>query len=814
MSQVEHWISKRRGGECCEGFHRSVLIVACSILACAPVHSEAPLQPATQLFPHALHAAGGTCFPRYHLELWDEKVPQRMAERMPARMPKDVPECKPESVDWAALRDYFQTPHGTARAGVDKWKQPRLAVSLEGGGSKSAPFALGALAGLHESGLLNEVDVISSVSGGGYAAYFYFSRLIDAADAVKGASIAGARDPDKWFSDCVPSTYRRRFVEKDAATIYRFCSGDDVTSDAIAPFASRYPYQAHIRYYQDVVHWKGGLEEVDANLADRFWTYANVGVLFTQSLITAPAHFVMSSVLAGPDNSSPSRLAYRVGIERAYGHSRASWGGVTAGNFEPTGGAYAELGYERRQTMQSLASLVGSDPCAAAGVLATAAAPAAPTASGVRCRGPLWIANAESSSGRDLSNWLNVPATDALRANFEMSPYGQGSGLYGFRSVPVDMTLRDVVGTSAAFFDRDQREVWDGWRRIIAGSAISAFNLEWGTDIPNYNASDSARALARITPAPLYHVPSERQRTSPMIHLADGGNSDNLGVLSALRRGAYNIIVVASTGDGTGSMESLCRAKNHLELDGAYELSMPQLIDIDLVCNRQIGEREMIVWGVPTVEALVCIRRKSPECTPRPDGTLKWKPGTDGPNGYDMWDWPIPVLVGSVRRSLYHREDGRKIANIYLVKPAIHLESAVVQVVRGGTDENPTRLCGLGRQWVIDACTAAEKRNVVENKASGTVSMPCTALAFTMAKSCLAPPHEKHGAFPQHDVTFTTLNSNYTLFGAYYDLARHVVAQIDWDVDGLKVPPSLDPGREVIAPSGVPQPKTTGLSAK
>lgn len=754
------------------------------------------------LFPHALHAAAGTCFPRYNFELWDNDVPHAMAERTPMRTLDGVPECRAEDVNWAALRRYFQTAHGTARDGIDSWQRPRLAVTLEGGGSKSAPFALGALAGLHESGLLNEVDVISSVSGGGYAAYFYFSRLIDAANArggAGGAAVEAARDPDKWFSDCVPSAYRRRFVEPDAATIYRFCSGDDATSDAIAPFASRYPYQAHIRFYQDVVHWKGGLEEIDASFADRFWTYANVGVLFMQSLVTAPAHFIFSSLLAGADNSSPSRLAYRVGIERAYGHSRGSWGGVTAGNAEPTGGAYAELGYVRSYTMQSLAPIVGADPCAA---------------ESIRCRAPLWIANAASSSGRDLANWLTVPATDALRANFEMSPYGQGSGLYGFRNVPVAMTLRDVVGTSAAFFDRDQREVSDGWRRIAAGTAISAFNLEWGTDIPNYNATERARALARVTPVPFYHVASERQRASPMIHLADGGNTDNLGVLAALRRGAYNIIVVASTGDGTGNMESLCRAKNHLELDGAYEVSMPQLVDIDLVCNRQIGEREMIVWGTKTVEALVCVRRKSPDCTPRSDGTLQWNPGTGGPTGYDMWDWPIPVLVGSVRRSAYNNEDGRKIANLYLVKPALHLDSAVVQVVKSGTDENPTRLCDLGREWVIDACTAAEKRNVVENKASGSVAMPCTALAFTIAKSCLAPPHDRHGAFPQHDVTFTTLNSNYTLFGAYYDLARHIVAQIDWDDDELKVPPSLDPARVAIAPSGVRQPKTTGLSAR
>src|SRR5262249_23642503 len=144
---------------------------------------------------------------------------------------------------------------------------------------------------------------------------------------------------------------------------------------------------------------------------------------------------------------------------------------------------------------------------------------------------------------------------------------------------------------------------------------------EWGSDIPNYNATDRARALARVTPVPFYHVPAERQRLSPMIHLADGGNTDNLGMLAALRRGAEQVIVVASTGDGTGKMESLCRAKNHLELDGVYRIVMPELLDLERVCNRQITGREVAIWGEPRVSALVCVERGSTDlCVKRDDG--------------------------------------------------------------------------------------------------------------------------------------------------------------------------------------------------
>jgi len=57
-------------------------------------------------------------------------------------------------------------------AGVDPG-QPVTGLALSGGGIRSACFQLGVLQGLSESGWLNRVDYLSSVSGGGYMAGCY-----------------------------------------------------------------------------------------------------------------------------------------------------------------------------------------------------------------------------------------------------------------------------------------------------------------------------------------------------------------------------------------------------------------------------------------------------------------------------------------------------------------------------------------------------------------------------------------------------------------------------------------------------------------
>src|SRR6185295_1254951 len=54
------------------------------------------------------------------------------------------------------------------KSAIDNDDPPLAALCISGGGIRSATFALGAVQGLAEQGVLTEFDYLSTVSGGGY----------------------------------------------------------------------------------------------------------------------------------------------------------------------------------------------------------------------------------------------------------------------------------------------------------------------------------------------------------------------------------------------------------------------------------------------------------------------------------------------------------------------------------------------------------------------------------------------------------------------------------------------------------------------
>jgi hypothetical protein len=73
-----------------------------------------------------------------------------------------------------------------ARGGDVDW-----GLALSGGGLRSAAFSIGAMKALYDLGLLDDIDVISSVSGGGYASYWLYSRYDGRNDTRFGADAFG-----------------------------------------------------------------------------------------------------------------------------------------------------------------------------------------------------------------------------------------------------------------------------------------------------------------------------------------------------------------------------------------------------------------------------------------------------------------------------------------------------------------------------------------------------------------------------------------------------------------------------------------------
>lgn len=56
----------------------------------------------------------------------------------------------------------------------DPNKPPQIGLALSGGGMRSASFNLGVMQGLAEIGVFDKIDIMSSVSGGGYAMSWYY----------------------------------------------------------------------------------------------------------------------------------------------------------------------------------------------------------------------------------------------------------------------------------------------------------------------------------------------------------------------------------------------------------------------------------------------------------------------------------------------------------------------------------------------------------------------------------------------------------------------------------------------------------------
>ena len=69
-----------------------------------------------------------------------------------------------------------------ARGGKVDW-----GIALSGGGLRSAAFSIGAMKALYDLDIMDDVDVISSVSGGGYASFWLYSRYDETGGARFGA---------------------------------------------------------------------------------------------------------------------------------------------------------------------------------------------------------------------------------------------------------------------------------------------------------------------------------------------------------------------------------------------------------------------------------------------------------------------------------------------------------------------------------------------------------------------------------------------------------------------------------------------------
>lgn len=633
-----------------------------------------------------------------------------------------------------------------------KSEKPVFGLALSGGGTKAASFSVGVMAGLADHGLLDIADYISTVSGGGYAAYFYYTHRLF---PILRPSPRDNPSNTDLYRDCVDTAPNWLLLPGviEQISMVNHCNRLDLVSaktSTAAHKAELIKYQAFLKCSQDV------LRPGTCNLATTRRSFGISLVSGLGTLATAPVSWIANILFDWGFTTSPSAITYRDGIGIGFGSTvkkeaslkNPKWGDSLCDENPSTGIA-----------LDCVRNIIDPDPVPMTfdelktGLLKMNQDPAT--------RLPFWIINAAAPEYRSSYGWLVKTQDDVTNSDmFEMTAVSHGSGRYGYVSAPVsiyDMSVLHAVAASAAFFDSSQLVVRNPLAKAGAGLAQQIANFNWGYDIPNYNVSTRRRTIHRMLPAGLYyadgriasrfaknrHLPGAAERNKPaFIRIIDGGNAENLGVYSLIKRGTPNIMISDAAQDINGMFDDICGLKKRLLYDTPGEhpkyLYVPGLADFDTHCK---------------------LKRAS--------------------SGYSLHHWRSehPVLLGCVRHSEAAKgtsepckglTDGE--IRLFIVKPAVDLPSFASDQVERTASRSRVKAChtrGSGEN----------PRNLLN----------CDSSMFLIANSQPGPygsrPAERKmmlagdvcPIFPQHETAWMTADSSATLFVAYRELARQYV---------------------------------------
>jgi len=641
----------------------------------------------------------------------------------------------------------------------------KIGIALAGGGSRAAPYAMGTLQALWESGILAQANYISSVSGSSYAAYFLYSHLM--------ANTAGAQppagNPADWFRDCIPYKYAGLVYPTDAQNADNFgqyvCSRriDSVPSQRIYDEDDPFKYQNFIRGNQDIFSKPCFYRETTKG---KPWhTFAMLGL---ETVAQAGPYALANTLFDERLPLSISGNAYRNGIAKTYGsvprvlnllHDKALCRGA------------ADATRLQDYTFEDLRQML-DEPSA---VLC-------PTGKGAACarqkrKIPSWIIDTTaSSSGRVFDEWngpsdlpadrregIDVPQINLRYSVFELSAYGLGSDQYGYLQIqrpgqmpaqPVPISILRATAASGGFADPQER-TWKSRTRTAAGGAMYVFGAVWGDDIGNYDYSDAdfdrARSVHSLLPYPIYLGHDyRRDGNSLYIHLSDGGQSDNTGIFSLLRRGVTTIIFADAGQDQFGTFGDLCLLRDHLERGDLYHIRLNIVFDD----------------GYPFGESfkLFC---KSHTTANQPI--------------FDMQRWPYPVMHARIQPIDDTGADKEKfMVDLFVLKPSLDLRGPVNSGSTVSLGQFVHACQSAGKQTNAIGCGELARR--VGCNARGYNGVPCEVigyLAYQPPSAKCTPIH-----YPQDSTVLITAHSSFTMYGAYRELAHFAAGQLTLSPDG------------------------------
>lgn len=429
-------------------------------------------------------------------------------------------------------------------AGERSRKIPQVGLALSGGGTRAGMFAFGVLNGLNDTHVLDHVDVISSVSGGGYAAYWLYARRLE--------QQAGA-DYTLAFADCRPDWWVK--YDADPRNLKLIEQGGKNPLEYGKMVACTEKGKDEGQQWSgtdDIYRWQAHIAQTPDLFRNRSMVFGGTnGKGPNDELVPITAMSLFEALLFPFVTNGYLGQSYENGITRTWGltplaREKASDTFKFAnGKDHLMGGAYVVPG---KHTWAKLRTLSKADPTI-----------------------PLWIIN---------TNVLPKRVNPNLRAIFELTQYSYGSEATGYVAIQ-DPPVGDAkVPGSVAIRHPEAIEELPASVRASAAAAdsqglgtgerlTSVFpELRWGVTVEDTNFGDA--------PVPY--------------RLSDGGGSDNLGLISLVRRGVKDIILVDAESDIEGRFKGLCWDIDILHQAG-YDLKFEGLHELPILCAQRTAER-------------------------------------------------------------------------------------------------------------------------------------------------------------------------------------------------------------------------------
>lgn len=683
--------------------------------------------------------------------------------------------------------EYF-APRGTAVPGPIRERRmtpiapsPVIGLAFAGGGTRASHFSMGVLKGLHEAQVLNHVDFLSTVSGGGYAGYWYVAQRL-----------AGATQDD-LFRDCIPSQYHEE-AQKIAQRKLLTCSAEDAAANRLcvcpannaividkgkdsaagARYADPFRYQNHVRSHTDI--FTPTFSYATARKDERLIPSIALPAA-TQIATSVTVDFVGDMLFDWNLNASPSRFLYREGIRRIYGLPPLDCARFLNGLLRERPGTWPRECRDTRSLVDELDFQTGEYPLPDFADLRRELERPQP-------RVPYWIINATTpvlncpkASGTGpcvFKEFMSNNPYPPHKAAFEFTPTHWGAGEFGYWPIGDNtqtfganqFPLLEAVASSAAFFDPHEKSLtYGGVLNVLQQST----GLKWGYYLPNPHVSTAARVLHRALIFPFYFAHRFRETKDAVdVHVIDGGQSDNLGAYGLIRRRVPNIILSDHATDAIpGSMDDLCALRRSLNLEEfwlengrkLWHIHFDGLARLEQVCRD----------GLP------------------PAGK------TDERHVYNVWEWPHPVLQGcaveialdkyqpfpednsvscQTLKEKYAAADASRFLNLFLIKPAFELSRYIEPAASPQTDSPP-----LAEQ-------ALASRIEIRSFLQSTPGAYCRGTEMML--------------FPTHSTIDLTLDSSAWVYGAYRELAASAARRLrvsgsQLTLAAVQTPPPMQP---------------------